>query len=120
VAFLNGTERDPRLHELVLALGGELLLLGGLASTRNRRMYSCSVRWTMVRPLSALPGWFMRWEDQRICCSSLTITCHGLPSSRPLYPGRWICPQMDTRSLGLAIIQLAGVAGNPAIRSITP
>ena len=31
VDFLTGKHRDPRLHEVVVALAGELLALGGLA-----------------------------------------------------------------------------------------
>ena len=33
VAYLTGTRREPRLHEVVTALCGELLLLGGLAES---------------------------------------------------------------------------------------
>ncbi|TVR67584.1 MAG: thymidine phosphorylase, partial [Candidatus Competibacteraceae bacterium] len=32
INYLRGSRRDPRLHEVVLALGSELLLLGGLAA----------------------------------------------------------------------------------------
>jgi len=32
IDYLRGSRRDPRLHEVVLALGSELLQLGGLAA----------------------------------------------------------------------------------------
>ena len=35
IDYLKGDRRDPRLHEVVLALGAEMLMLGGLAETQN-------------------------------------------------------------------------------------
>ena len=36
IEYLTDIHRDPRLHEVVVALGGEMLLLGGIATSHRR------------------------------------------------------------------------------------
>ena len=71
VEYLKGEgTRDPRLHEVTMALAGEMVALGGLApdavaaGPRPRR------HWPMAAPPRCLPEWSRRWAGRTIFWST--------------------------------------------------
>jgi thymidine phosphorylase len=109
IAYLRGSHRDPRLHALVLALGSEMLLLGGLASD------TASARRQLQTAL----------DDGRAAerCAAM-VRALGGPAELLDHPERFLPPapviaaalprrsgyvlRMETRSLGLTIVALGG------------
>ena len=103
-------EREPRLHEVVLALGAEMLLLGGLAATpaeaaRQRREARLDERRAAetLRPHGGgarRPGGFSRTPRAY------------LPRAGVIKPGvaeeSGFIAAMETRALGIAVIELGG------------
>ncbi len=114
VAFLNGTECDPRLHELVLALGGRMLLLGGLANTLEQAhgqlqqaLDNGQAAERFARMVHALggPADLLRQPERYL--PRAAIVKAALPRA-----GGFV-QRMDTRALGLAIVQLGGGRRQP-------
>ena len=117
IAYLKGSHRDPRLHELVLALGSELLLLGGLAAeagpARNHLQAAlddgrAAERFAaMVRALGGLTE--LLDQPERLLPQAPVIA-----AALPLRSGYVV--RMETRALGLAVVGLGGgrrLAGDP-------
>ena len=109
IEYLKGSNRDPRLHELVLALGSAMLRLGGLASD------AAPARSQLQAAL----------DDGRAAerCAAM-VRALGGPAELLDQPGR-LLPQapvvaaalprrdgtvlrMDTRALGMAVVGLGG------------
>ena len=115
VAFLNGTARAPRLHELMLALGSEMLLLGGLASTPEqahsqlqRALDSGQAAERFARMVHALGGPADLLQQPNRYLPQAAV----IKAVSPRVDG--FVHQMDTRALGLAIIQLGGGRRQPS------
>ena len=109
IAYLQSSERDPRLHEVVLALGSEMLLLGGLVGTAGEarhklnaalnsgRAAECFAR--MVQALGG-PGDLLQQPAHHLPQAPL------VKAALPLVSGR--VSRMDTRAIGMAIVRLGG------------
>jgi thymidine phosphorylase len=116
VAFLNGTERDPRLHELLLALGSEMLLLGGLASTleeaHRRKLQQAldngQAAERFARMVHALGGPADLLQQPNRYLPQAAV----IKAAFPRVDG--FVHRMDTRALGLVIIQLGGGRRQPS------
>jgi thymidine phosphorylase len=109
IGFLRGDARHPRLQSVLLSLSAELLWLGGLAENRDRGQ-------AMVR--EAL--------DSGCAAEKFAAMVHGqggparlledadslLPSARVVRPvpapGSGYVTRVDTRAIGLAVVQLGG------------
>jgi thymidine phosphorylase len=66
IAYLRGDGvREPRQHEVTLALSAELLVLGGLASDTVAARTRLQRRWTVAPPPKYLPAWWLRWVARR-------------------------------------------------------
>jgi thymidine phosphorylase len=79
VEYLTGRRREPRFHAVTVALGAEMLVLGGLAKDRDdgaRRMEDAVA--SGARP-SASPAWSWRSAGRRICWTSPAGTCPPRP-----------------------------------------
>ena len=81
VDFLTGAKRDPRLHRVTLALGAELLALGGVAKdvSDGTSLMQRTLDWAQ-RP-SASSAWSRRSAARRISC----------PGPTRCFPGRRFC-----------------------------
>jgi len=109
IEYLKGLNRDPRLHELVLALGSELLRLGGLAAeaASARRQLQAALddgraaeRFAaMVRALDGPAELLDRPE--RFLPQAPVIA-----AAPPRRSGTVV--RMETRALGLAVVALGG------------
>jgi thymidine phosphorylase len=107
--YLTGTHRDPRLHLVALALGAELLVLSKIAKTGvrahamlNRALDSGEAAVRFQRMISALGG---PHDFVEKCEAHLPKA----PIVRAVHPGKSGKVQaIDTRALGLAVIELGG------------
>mgnify|MGYP000915326489 CR=1 FL=1 len=109
IDFLTGTAREPRLLALTLALSGELLALGGLAgspaqgeSLARASLESGHAAERFARMVAGLGG----------PAQVLEASGAGLPLApvvRPLLaPCDGLVGSVDTRALGLVIVELGG------------
>ena len=109
VDYLTGVRREPRMDEVVLSLGAELLVLGGLASDVSagrlqidRALASGAATDRFDRMITALGG------PADFCSTS----ARHLPSLAPVssvVPARaGVVTAIDTRAIGLAVVALGG------------
>jgi thymidine phosphorylase len=113
IAYLKG-ERQPRLHEVVLALGEELLVVTGLAASRMdaRRKLETAISTGaaaehFARMVASLGG-------PRDLIDRPPAHLPRAPMVRSVFassPGR--VSSIDTRALGLAVIRLGGGRSHP-------
>jgi thymidine phosphorylase len=109
IGFLTGTARDRRLQEVTLALAGEMLALGRLAddAETGRRMAEAA-----LADGRAAERFAAMVADLGGPTDLLERPDHHLPRAavvRPVPPARpGIVAAVDTRTLGLAVIELGG------------
>ena len=110
-AFLRGDPggRDPRLLEVVLALAGEMLAIGGLATdceagraTAQTALENGRAAEAFQRMVAALggPSDFIERPDAHLPGAPVSVTC------TPDAPG--IVTAMHTRAVGVAVVALGG------------
>ncbi len=109
IAYLTGAARDPRLHEVVMALGAELLVLGGLdpepGAARGRleaALDSGAAAERFARMVAALGGPSDLIEDPDRHLPAAAVVRPALPEA----PG--VIGAMDLRRIGLAVVELGG------------
>ncbi|MFQ6018101.1 MAG: thymidine phosphorylase [Kiloniellaceae bacterium] len=109
LSYLTGAEREPRLHEVVLSLGAEMLLLGGLAddaaaarSKLRAVLDDGAAAERFARMVAALGG--PRDLLERPARHLATAPVRRL--AKPARAG--IVAAMDTRAVGLAVVELGG------------
>lgn len=109
VRYLTGEARDPRLHGVIMALGGRMLVLGGLADDEEgaRRMLngaleSGAAAERFSRMVAELGGPRNFIEDHG---RHLPVAPEVLEVSSP---GEGFLAAWDTRALGLAVVGLGG------------
>ena len=114
VQYLTGVYRNPRLHEVTMALCAEMLMLGKLASsTREAKEKlqavldngkAADVFANMVRALGG-PSDFMENCDDYLDKADIV---------RPVYADKkGIVLSMDTRAIGMAVVAMGGGRRKP-------
>jgi thymidine phosphorylase len=109
IDYLAGVARDPRLHEVVLALGAEMLSLGRLAED------PAAARAAMLRALDSGAA-AERFERMAAALGGPTDLTEApgrhlprAPVCRPVRPVRpGTVTTIDVRALGLAVVNLGG------------
>lgn len=109
VAYLTGVRRDPRLHEVTMALGAELLCLAGASRDEGqarehmqRALDTGEAAERFQRMVARLGGPFDFIDNS-------DALLQKAPIIRPIFvatPG--MVSAVDTRSVGLAVIELGG------------
>ena len=109
IDYLTGARREARMHEVVLALGAEMLLLGTLAETRDEALAKLeaalaggAVAERFARMVAALggPGDLMERPAHHLKLA---------PVERAVVaPESGYVVAIDTRAIGVAIIALGG------------
>jgi thymidine phosphorylase len=109
VDFLTGKHRDPRLHEVVVALSGEVLATGGLAAdaAAGRKKIETSfdsgkaaeIFGRMVVALGG-PADFVEHADRYLKPAAVIRPVGALRSGK--------VAGIDTRAIGIAVIELGG------------
>jgi thymidine phosphorylase len=109
IAYLTGDRRDERLHEVVVALGGEMLLLGGIAETIedgwaqiDAAIASGRAAETFARMVTALggPADLLARPDAHLAVAPLEKA--ALPARKGFVSA------IDTRAIGVAVVALGG------------
>ena len=109
IDYLTGARREARMHEVVLALGAEMLLLGTLAETRDEALAKLEAALAggaaaerFARMIAALggPGDLMERPAHHLKLAPVERTVVAPESG---YVGA-----IDTRAIGVAIIALGG------------
>ena len=117
VAYLNGTYRNPRLHEVTMALCAEMLLLGGLAADEVEAKEklqavldngkAAEVFAHMVTALGGPADFMQRYDDYLEKAEII----------RPVYADKeGVVASMDTRQIGLAVVAMGGGRRKPSDR----
>ena len=107
--YLSGARREPRMHEIVLSLGSEMLMLGNLATGQDdarrkleKAILSCRPAEIFSRMIAALGGPTDLMSKPR----------HYLPEApviMPVFaPRTGYVASIDTRIVGLAVVALGG------------
>jgi thymidine phosphorylase len=114
VEFLTGEHRDPRLYEVTVALGAELLVLGGIADDTDdgRRKIEDAYRTGRAaerfgRMVAALGGPPHLMEAPAPHLRFAPVT-RSVVSDRPGF-----VTAIDTRDIGVAVIELGGGRTHP-------
>jgi thymidine phosphorylase len=114
IDYLTGVRREPRLHEVVMALGAEMLVLGRLARTPaaarkrlDRALADGSAADRFGRMVKALggPGDLLARPWKHLERAPLEVP---VPALRAGIVGR-----IDTRQVGLAVVVLGGGRTRP-------
>jgi len=109
IGFLTGEEREPRLLAVTLALAGEMLALGDLAASpeagadaARRALEDGSAAERFAAMVTALggPAGLIERPDAHLPKAAVVRPVH------PTTPG--VVRAIDTRALGLAVIELGG------------
>ena len=115
VEYLTGSYRNPRLHEVTMALCAEMLILGGLAkndeAARSKLQQSldsgkaAEIFGKMVTALGG-PADFVENYDNYL---------EKAPIIRPIYAeNSGIVTSMDTREIGMAVVAMGGGRRKPS------
>jgi thymidine phosphorylase len=114
IGLLSGARRDPRLHEVTLALSAELLLMAGLAADAadargraERALASGAAAERFARMVAALggPGDLLERPARHLAACAVQRPVHLRRAGR--------IGRIDGRALGLAIIALGGGRTSP-------
>ncbi|MCX8504031.1 MAG: thymidine phosphorylase [Alphaproteobacteria bacterium] len=109
IEYLTGTHRDPRLHQVVLALGADMLLIGGLVQTLEEgfkkldaAISSGAAAERFQRMVTALGGPADLMDHPQ----------NYLPKAQVIVPvlanANGIVQSIATREIGLAVVALGG------------
>lgn len=118
-AFLTGAKIDKRLHAVTVALGGEMLVAGGLAGDAGqgeamiaRAFASGRAAEKFARMVAALggPPDFMENAARHLPVAPLRVDLRVPPDAAAPLAGRL---GFDTRQIGLAVIELGGGRTRP-------
>jgi thymidine phosphorylase len=109
IDYLKGTRREPRMHEVVVSLGAEMLLSGKLASSEHdarQKMDSAIASGKAAdlfgKMVSALGGPYDFLER-----SAFHLPCASVIRAVPA-PASGFVSTIATRDLGLAVVALGG------------
>jgi thymidine phosphorylase len=105
--YLDGTQHEPRLHEVTMALAAHLLQLGGIegsvAAARlraQRALESGAAAECFARMVAGLGGPKDVWRDAGLA--------HAAVQREVPAPRSGVIASVDVRALGLAIVALGG------------
>ena len=110
IAYLTGSgEREPRQHAITLALGAELLVLGGLAANTTAAtaqlqaaLDSGTAAEHFARMVAALggPADLLQRSDAYLAAAPVVVPVPALRAG--------VLSAMQTRDMGLAVVELGG------------
>ncbi|GGK25242.1 thymidine phosphorylase [Salinarimonas ramus] len=109
IDYLTGKRREPRFHAVTVALGAEMLLLGGLAADREagaammeEAVSSGRAAEAFAKMVAALggPKDILERPDAHLAKSAVTMPVHAEASGT--------ITRIETRAVGMAVVALGG------------
>jgi len=109
VAYLKGEMRDRRLHDVTLALAGEMLALGGLAATVDEGQRRAAAALDDGRAAEVFARMVAALGGPADFLERSQFYLRPAPLIRPFVPARrGVLSAMDVRAVGLAVVALGG------------
>jgi thymidine phosphorylase len=109
VEFLTGARVDKRLHEVTVALGGELLALGGLAADDADGRKQIAAAFASGRAAEIFGRMVAGLGGPVDFVEKPTKYLKAAPVMRPAVAAReGIVTAIDTRAIGIAVVELGG------------
>jgi len=114
VDYLQGRRRDARLHEVVIGLGSALLITSGLAQDQDQAKASLEtalvsgealVRFDQMVAALGGPSDFSQSTNNHLPAASIVRDVCSLRAG--------FVSEIDTRAIGLAVVQLGGGRAHP-------
>jgi thymidine phosphorylase len=122
IDYLSGTRRESRMHELVVSLAAEMLVLGGLAASvelgRTAAEHvlsdgSAAERFSaMIRALGG-PRDLMSRPWNHLERAPLVVDVFSGPDGADASSREGVVTRIDTRRVGLAVVELGGGRSRP-------
>jgi thymidine phosphorylase len=107
VRYLRNEIREPRLDDVVLSLCAEMVLVGGLESTRDAARARCEKVVSDGRAAEIFGRMVAALGGPKDFVENYDAHLEKAPVVRPIY-GDGTIVEMDTRAVGNAIIELGG------------
>jgi thymidine phosphorylase len=109
VDYLRGVKRNPRLHEVVMALGSAMLVLGQLAADELQARVKLSAALDSGQAASRFAGLVAALGGPVNFLERASLALPQAPVVKAaLAAEAGIVSRMDTRAIGLALIRLGG------------
>jgi len=109
IDYLTGKKRDPRLHEVTIALAGELLALSGLTATASAGRTKAETALGNGEPAEIFAKMVAGLGGPRDFLQKPEIYLAAAPVIRPCPPLQsGIVQAVDARILGVAVLTLGG------------
>ena len=109
IHYLTGTHRDPRLHEVVIALGAEMLLIGGLVATLSEGHAKLETAVSTGAAAEHFQNMVTALGGPSDLLSRPEVHLPTAPIIRPvLADGAGYVTRISTRNIGLAVVTLGG------------
>lgn len=109
VAFLTGAHRDPRLYDVVVALGGELLALGGLAADADAGCSQIRDAFDSGKAAERFGAMVSELGGPSDIMENAASYLAAAPIIRDVqYPETGTIGAIDTRGIGIAVVEMGG------------
>jgi thymidine phosphorylase len=114
IDYLTGAEREPRMHEVVVALGAEMLRLGRLVRTvahgraaMQRALDSGAAAERFAKMVAAMggPKDLLERPDKHLAAVDVVVPVHAERAG--------VVTRVDTRAVGMAVVALGGGRTRP-------
>jgi thymidine phosphorylase len=113
VRYLRGEGRDPRLHEVVLTLGAELLLISAITTSRQEARRLLQEALDSGKAAERFQKMVRVLGGPNDIIDSPSRHLPRAPVERAVYGPSGHVAKIDTRALGLAVIELGGGRRKP-------
>jgi thymidine phosphorylase len=109
IAYLTAARRDPRLHEVTMALGAELLCLAGACRDEGQAREHLQHALDSGEAAERFQRMVARLGGPSDMIENHTRHLPRAPVIRPVFlAGEGVVSAIDTRAVGLAVIELGG------------
>lgn len=109
VRYLTGESRNPRLHEVTLALGAELLVSTKLAENRQAAIAALEASLASGKAAEIFDKMVVAQGGSKDFCANYQQLLPVAPVIKPVFaPTEGFIAGFDTRAVGIAVIGLGG------------
>jgi thymidine phosphorylase len=109
IDYLTGKAREPRLHEATIALAGELLALGGLASSAEAGRIQAEQELNTGAPAEIFGRMVAALGGPKDLMRDPAAHLKSAPVVKPVFAAAsGTIAQIDARAIGVAVVSLGG------------